>query len=107
MAMKLRRTDSTMNSIALIAGIAVGAALGVLFAPKNIKAVRKRLTNDLKGLVGLAETVAADSKDHAIPDLRANIKEKADHLTGPDAVDTTKTTLKQTGPKSRQLPVEE
>ena len=107
MAMKLRRTDSTMNSIALIAGIAVGAALGVLFAPKNIKAVRKRLTNDLKGLVGLADTVAADSKDHAIPVLRANIKEKADHLTGPDAVDTTKTTLKQTGPKSRQLPVEE
>jgi len=105
--MKLRRTDSTMNSIALIAGIAVGAALGVLFAPKNIKAVRKRLTDDLKGLVGLAETAATDIKDHTIPDLRADIKEKADHLTGPDAVDTTKTTLKQTGPKSRQLPVEE
>lgn len=105
--MKLRRTDSTMESIALIAGIAVGAALGVLFAPKNIKAIRKRISGDLKGLLGLPETAAAETADHAIPDLRANIKEKADHLTGPDAVDTTKTTLKQTGPKSRQLPVED
>jgi len=42
-------------AFALIAGLAVGAVLGVLFAPDNGNDLRKKLVDGAKKLAGLAE----------------------------------------------------
>ena len=88
--MKINLVESKMPVVALVVGIAVGAAFGILFAPKS-KSQTKTST-------------AAKS----IPDLRAHSMEVAEQLTGSaeSMPDLTRTTLKQTGPKSRQLPIE-
>lgn len=105
--MKFRTNNSLMNSIAMISGIAIGAALAALFAPKSGKETRACLSAALNNLTGTdGEDTTVEIKDHVVPDLRVHVKEVADHLTGEDAIDTVKTTLKQTGPKSRQLPIE-
>lgn len=108
--MKLRNTNSMMTSIALITGMAVGAVLGALFAPKSGKETREELAGTIKGIVGASlSNHDIEIKDHLVEDLRAQVKETADHLSGgtpEEAVDLTKTTIKQQGPKSRQIPVE-
>ncbi|MCX2480522.1 YtxH domain-containing protein [Pedobacter sp. MC2016-15] len=88
--MKFRQTNHLMTSIALIAGIAVGAAIGALFAPKSGKETRRKVAG------------------HLVEDLRSQTKEKADQLANvaEDAVDLAKTTIKNKGPKSRQVPEE-
>jgi gas vesicle protein len=107
--MKFRRTNHLMTSIALITGVAVGAVISALFAPKSGKETRRNVAGAIKGIVGasLAEK-SVEVKDHLVEDLRTQTREKADHLTGitDEAPDLTKNTIKQTGPKSRQVPAE-
>ena len=88
--MKFSKVEPKLPVVALLVGIAVGAAFGILFAPKS-KSRSKHATTT-----------------KPIPDLRAHSLEVSEKLTGsPDQIpDLTKTTLKQTGPKSRQLPIE-
>ena len=108
--MKLRKSDSIMTSIALLSGIAVGAVISALFASKSGKETRAEIAGAFKELVGEASSKAeVEIKGQLVPDLRAQVKESADHLTGsPDeTLDLSRTTLKQTGPKSRQVPTEE
>jgi len=46
-------------------------------------------------------------KDHVVEDVRSQVMEAANKLAGDaENVDLTKTTLKHTEPKSRQLPIE-
>lgn len=98
-----------MTSIALVTGIAVGAVISALFAPKSGKETRRNVAGALKGIVGasLAER-ATEVKDHFVEDLREQTREKADLLAGStdETVDLTLTTIKQKGPKSRQVPTE-
>jgi len=88
--MKFSKVEPKMPVVALIVGIAVGAAFGILFAPKSKSKFR------------------SPSLVKPIKDLRAHSLEVSEHLTGSaeNMPDLTKTTLKQTGPKSRQLPIE-
>lgn len=88
--MKFSKVEPKMPVVALLVGIAVAAAFGILFAPKS-KSRLKHVTTT-----------------KPIPDLRAHSLHVSEKLTGsPDQLpDLTKTTLKQTGPKSRQLPIE-
>ncbi|CAM3950346.1 YtxH-like protein [Pedobacter westerhofensis] len=107
--MKLRKTNSMMTSIALLTGIAVGAAISALFAPKSGKETRRNVAGAIKGIVGASLTErTAEVKDHLVEDLREQTKLKADQLTGnpEEAVDLTKTTIREKGPKSRQVPTE-
>lgn len=106
--MRLKQTDSLMTSIALITGIAVGAVISALFAPKSGKETRRNVAGAIKGILGAS---LADRKpeiaDHLVEDLRSHTKEKADQLIGTgETVDLIKNTIKQKGPKSRQVPVE-
>jgi len=108
--MKFRNQYSIMTSVALLTGMAVGAVIGALFAPKSGKETRENLAGAIKGVVGASLTDYSETeiKDHLVDDLRAQTKKAADQLTGTpeEALDLTKTTVKQKGPKSRQLPAE-
>jgi gas vesicle protein len=107
--MKLRQTNHLMTSIALITGVAVGAVISALFAPKSGKETRRNVAGAIRGIVGASLSDShLEIKDHLVEDLRTQTREKADQLTvtTEEGLDLTKTTIKQKGPKSRQVPVE-
>jgi len=107
--MKLKHTNSLMTSVALITGVAVGAVISALFAPKSGKETRRNVAGAIKGILGASlPERSLEITDHVVEDLRTQTKEKADLLTGTpeDGLDLTKTTIKQKGPKSRQVPAE-
>jgi len=107
--MKLKYTNQMMGSIAFITGVAVGAVISALFAPKSGKQTRRDIAAAIKGVAGTSgNDQHADITGHHIEDMRTQIREKADHLSGvaAETVDLTKTTIKQKGPKSRQVPTE-
>lgn len=106
--MRLHKSDSMLKSIALLTGVAVGAVFAALFAPKSGKETRDDLAKLINDTIDSSKEEAVEIKENVVPNLRAHVKEVADHLTGSaeEAIDTTKTTLKQTGPQSRQLPAE-
>jgi gas vesicle protein len=107
--MKFKRNNTPLTTIGLLAGLAVGAVVAALFAPKSGSDTREDIANGIKGLFGSEESKQpTDAKPHAIEDLRLHAKEVADQLAGApeNAVDLTKTTLKADIPKSRQLPIE-
>jgi gas vesicle protein len=107
--MKIRHSNHLMTSIALITGVAVGAVISALFAPKSGKETRRNVAGAIMGIVGasLADKTV-EIRDHLVEDLRTQTRQKADQLTGvaEDAHDLTKNTIKQSGPKSRQVPAE-
>lgn len=108
--MKLNKDNSIMTAVAAIAGLAVGTALALLLVPKSGKEVRSFIMDLVGDLTGDQKpSNKAEIKDHLVADVRAQVKEAADHLAGEDTgkIDPVKNTLKQTGPKSRQIPAEE
>jgi gas vesicle protein len=108
--MKFKRDNTALTTIGLLAGLAVGAVVAALFAPKSGSDTREDIANGIKSLFGSEEeSTAVNIKPHAVEDLRLHSKEVADQLAGtPEtAVDLTKTTLKADIPKSRQLPLTE
>jgi gas vesicle protein len=110
MLMKFKKDNSVMTAVAAIAGLAVGTAIALLLAPKSGKEVRSFILDLVDDLTGEQKPAAtAEIKDHLVEDVRAQVKEAADHLAGEDTgkIDPVKNTLKQTGPKSRQIPAEE
>lgn len=108
--MKFKKDNTALTTIGLLAGLAVGAVVAALFAPKSGSETREDIASGIKRLVGSEEAgKAANVKPHAVEDLRLHAKEVADQLAGSpeNAVDLTKTALKADIPKSRQLPINE
>lgn len=74
--------ENNLKTFALLTGIAAGAALAVLFAPRSGKATRKLL----------AEKIHPEERqrnhheigEHLLDDLRENTREHADQLLGPE-----------------------
>lgn len=104
--MKFKTQYSYLPAVALLAGIAAGTAIAALFAPKSGAETRSSLQQFFTGLLESQPAKEIEISDHLVDDLRAEVKKHADHLTGEEGekVDPVKHTLKQTGPKSRQLP---
>ncbi|WP_432713318.1 YtxH domain-containing protein [Pedobacter sp.] len=90
------KNDSSMPIVALLAGLAVGAVVGMLFAPESGADIRGKIS-DKAG--DLAESVkdkvqtvkdkfssevdhAVEVKDQVVGDLRKKTKDVADHLQG-------------------------
>lgn len=72
-------TDNTKTAIALLAGLAAGAALGLLFAPEKGTDTRDKLSESLKNLGDSIKEKAAEEIDN-LTDLKdkivSNIKSK-------------------------------
>lgn len=86
------KTNNTLNAVGLLAGIAIGAALGVLFSPKKGKYIRNQIsdaTDDLisgiKSKFANAEEEIRQSGNQAIQDLRERVRTVAEDLQGPEA----------------------
>lgn len=90
------KTDSTMPIVALLAGLAVGAVVGILFAPESGADTRGKISDkagDLadnvkdkyqsaKEKLSSKADEATEIKDQVVEDVRKKTKEAADHLRG-------------------------
>ncbi|MDF3077770.1 MAG: hypothetical protein K0S09_1659 [Sphingobacteriaceae bacterium] len=72
-------SDNSKVAVALLAGLAAGAALGILFAPERGTETRDRLNDALKNLGDSIKDMAAEEIDKLSSfkdDLVDNIKSK-------------------------------
>lgn len=67
--------DNTKTVIALLAGVAAGAALGLLFAPEKGSETRDRLSESLKNLGDSIKETAADEIDN-LTELKEKVVNK-------------------------------
>lgn len=65
-------TENTKTAIALLAGLAAGAALGLLFAPEKGSDTRDKLSDSLKNLGDSIREKAAEEIDN-LSDLKEKI----------------------------------
>jgi len=65
-------TDNTKTAIALLAGLAAGAALGLLFAPEKGTDTRDKLSESLKNLGDSIKEKAAEEID-SLTELKEKI----------------------------------
>jgi len=77
--------DNTKVIVALLAGVAAGAALGILFAPDKGNETRDKLSESLKNLGdSIRETAAAEidnlvgMKDKIVDNIKTKIKSTED-----------------------------
>lgn len=73
--------DYNLSAFALLAGLAAGAAIAVLFAPRSGRESRKLLANTFNS--AKQEEHHQELKDQLMDDLRETNREHADQLQGP------------------------
>lgn len=75
------KRNTNMATVAIIGGVAVGLALGALFATKKGKSAQKQLTNFLAKVTGRKSEKNAHQKLSAvISDVRSYVKQNAEGL---------------------------
>ena len=79
--------DNTKVVVALLAGLAAGAALGILFAPEKGTETRDKLTESLKKLGDSIRETAANEidnlvglKDKVVDNIKSKIKTTEEEL---------------------------
>lgn len=77
-----RQQDHSLTVFALLTGLAAGAAIAVLFAPKSGRESRKLLAEKLN-LVQASNQ--HDPEEHLFDDLRETARNRADQLQGPES----------------------
>lgn len=83
------RQESNLTAIAVIAGLAAGAALGVIFAPRSGKESRAALCDATGSILDKLKTCSAEQVNDAsfsneVEDVREKTWENAEHLQGPE-----------------------
>ncbi|MEJ2884754.1 YtxH domain-containing protein [Pedobacter sp. GR22-6] len=84
--------DNSLIAVAVVTGLAVGAALSILFAPDSGKNTRSAIGDATAGLKNKIVDklspeiyeVPEELKDHLYDDLRETTREHADQLQGPE-----------------------
>ncbi len=81
--------DNSKIVVALLAGLAAGAALGILFAPDKGTETRDKLNDSLKNLGDSIKDRAAEEidnlsefKDKVVESIKSKIKKSEDEFTG-------------------------
>lgn len=74
--------DHSLTAFALIAGLAAGAAIAVLFAPQSGRASRKFLAEKLNLKEGKPQH--HEPEDQLFEDIRETTRDHANHLQGPE-----------------------
>ncbi|TKC02615.1 YtxH domain-containing protein [Pedobacter cryotolerans] len=75
------KRNTNMATVAIIGGVAVGLALGALFATKKGKSAQKQLTNFLAKVAGRKSEKNAHQKlSSVISDVRSHVKQNAEGL---------------------------
>nr|WP_068890284.1 YtxH domain-containing protein [Pedobacter panaciterrae] len=74
------RKDNSLTAFALLAGLAAGAAIAVLFAPRSGRESRKLLADKLNLE---QQDHPYELKNESVDDLREITREHADQLQGP------------------------
>jgi hypothetical protein len=90
------RNSNTLTAVATIAGLAIGAALGILFAPKSGRDLRSKLKFSTAGNQYNEDELLTD---HPVEELWEKTRDHADHLQGPEKKrrDTTKIKVPSAG----------
>jgi len=78
----MKQRDDSLTAFALIAGLAAGAAIAVLFAPRSGRDSRKLLAEKLN--LKAVPPHPHELEDHIFDDLRETVRDHADHLQGPE-----------------------
>lgn len=94
--------DNSMIAVAVVTGLAVGAAFSVLFAPRSGKNTRSAIGDATAGLKDrIVDTFSPEVydlpreiTDHLQDDLRETTRAHADHLQGPENKRKDPTTIK-------------
>ncbi|HKG06616.1 MAG TPA: YtxH domain-containing protein [Pedobacter sp.] len=73
------RNNSALIAIASLAGIAIGAALGILFAPQSGRNIRSKFSGSLSNRLDDDDLF----KDHPVEELWEKARNHADQLQGP------------------------
>ncbi len=78
-------TDNTKTAIALLAGLAAGAALGLLFAPEKGTETRDKLSESLKNFGDSIKEKAAEEidsltelKEKIVSNIKSKVKQAED-----------------------------
>lgn len=99
--------DNSMLAVAVVTGLAVGAAFSILFAPKSGKKTRSAIGEATSGLKNKIVDrlspeiyeIPEELKDQLIDDVRETTRDHAHHLEGPEnkRKDPTKITVPSAG----------
>lgn len=84
-----QKTDSTLPIVALLAGLAIGAVIGVLFAPQRGTDIRSKIADKAKDL--------SDTAKDKLHQVKSKVLSEADQLADlkDEAIDKAKTKSKE------------
>jgi len=95
------KDNNALSAVALIAGVAVGAALGILFSPRKGKEIRNQVATGAEDLFSSIKTKFTSAKEEieasgnlVIEDLREHVRQVAEDLQGPQAKRKDPSTIK-------------
>ena len=79
----LNRRNNNMATVAIIGGVAVGLAVGALFATKKGKITQQKVNDLFNKITGRNKSKANQKLMNVITDVRTHVKQNAEGLLNP------------------------
>lgn len=90
----LNRRNNNMATVAIIGGVAVGLAIGALFATKKGKLTRQKISDLFDQIAGRSKKKANRKLMNVITDVRTHVKQNAEGLLNSKQQSNTPTDIK-------------